>query len=250
VTHKPLHWSEKAKMNPPSPESTVGGSPRPEHPGRAPLATRKPPTRGRPGRTLWISLAIVICVGAGAAALWFWHPSGEGTLTKAGAQSSNTYESPSLGCTFEYPDSWVEYTPAVALGSGFNEPTAFIVGDPNTANAQGSPTEYVLFWGLRSHEKISPKAMGIMEGAVADVMDNNPSTVTLYEPVTEIKVNGMAARSFATRDPGPLGPTITRSVTIISGDGAYLFDFCSPESSLDLNRPIFNAILDSFRPQQ
>jgi hypothetical protein len=222
-----------------------------------------------------MSLAIVICIGAAAAALWFWYPSGRDTLpatiettsTEAGAgtttssgpqttdqepQLSVTYESPILGCAFKYPDSWVEFAPSVASSTGFSDPTPVIVGNPNTANAQGVPGEYLWFWGLRSHEKISPRAMAILEGMIADVMENEPSTVavTLYEPVTEFQVNGMAARSWATRDPGALGPTVTRTVIITSGDGAYILEFCSPEIRLNANRPIFDAILDSFRPQQ
>jgi hypothetical protein len=81
--------------------------------------------------------------------------------------------------------------------------------------------------------------------AVASAPD---ASYALYEPATELLVNGMQACSWASRDNRLADPRVTKTVVITSGDGSYVFEFRCVESRLPEAQSIFDAILVSFTP--
>ncbi len=278
---EPLHWSERAKLGQPpagrgpEPDRPLSAERRPRSAERRPErrayrsadrgAARRPPA-GRGVRAgLWIALAVVICAAAGAAAFFFWPHDPDNTAAVDGGAArvmattttipapplSLSYESDSLGCSFSYPGDWTEYAPQVVLGDTVNDPTAFLVGDPAGQDAEGVPTESVLFMGRRWPGEVPPSARSVVDGMIADFTSSISSldtTLGLYEPATDLLINSMQACSWAYRDRATTDPQITHAVVVTSGDGSYVFEFRCPESSLPTSQAVFDAVLVSFRP--
>jgi hypothetical protein len=245
----------------------------------SPESGHKPPKRRGPSKGFWLIASVVLVLAAAAAAVWFWYLPSRGagadassTTVAAVAPTSTTvaspvamtttsvasglpapeltksYKSPSLGCAFKYPGSWIKYAPEIALSATNDDPTMFIVGNQSSEAPAGIPNDFVVFTGARSPGQPAPSARTQVDEMVADFLTGNYASTRLYESAHDFQVNGMSACSWAVRSEGSLGAGINTTVVVSTGDGLYFFSFWSVETRLPQNQAIFEAILNSFVP--
>jgi hypothetical protein len=80
VEQRPLHWSERAKMYPPSPGSTPGGPGQPAGPQRSRQPGRRSSKRTSSRRGFLLVLIVLLVLAAAAAVLLLWYlPSKDGS---------------------------------------------------------------------------------------------------------------------------------------------------------------------------
>jgi len=176
-----------------------------------------------------------------------WTAAADATSTTAPpasdvAATPGVFDDPALGISFQYPASWVEYRSEDVFGSTADHPYRLVVGDPLT-QIVSMPRNFVVLDGARTPGQPAPTARLMMEAQIAGF--SGQADWTEYEPLAEFQVNGVSACSWAVRNLSPTGPLVWRFVALSSGDAGFLFYFVSQEELLPVNRPLFDATLNS-----
>jgi hypothetical protein len=268
-----LHWSEKAKLTPPSTYSPGSLQPQPQ------------PPRSRRTAVLAIGSVLVV-VTIIVVAVFVMLPSRSGkmasvtptmpstigsTVTTAPLSSTTTtstteprQESPvtsiysqagvfresTFGISFAYPKSWMSYNVDDILDSDSPPAVAMEVADPKGAEYAGTPADYLLFMaGAMTDEFAASSAKAQLEEAMVYWQDNTigaESAKTVQE-VKSIKVNGMDGAE-TTLELKADGHTMRARICYVhSGLLSCLFVMCSDLKNQEKNWALFETTLKSLQ---
>jgi hypothetical protein len=156
------------------------------------------------------------------------------------------YQDPILGCSFEYPASWIDH-PAATLSQAVTDfASTYAVIDPLAPDFGGVPANYILFAGrLQQGGAASPPSV-YLEALASSLAENALAGAVVVEPTTDFEVNGVSAAAKTYRAQSAGGHTLWRLVSLVSGERLFCFFFVSQEVEWEQNRVIFDAALDSF----
>jgi hypothetical protein len=267
-----LHWSERARLANPS-----GFPPPMPLPGSQP-----PPPRGRKklvigGLGLVLVLAIVIVLVAYAP--WDRSPAGAPgpsvatpstaaptvtTLPTSTTQSWTSvpagtilYEEPVTGFNFEYPSSWMEFSPERLVGATAPLPGSIGVGDPNGASFGTTPANCVAFVPFVLTEEELRETQEDPGWTVASELEEASQywgsmapedyALEVVEPATNFTVNGLGAAEMTYRLMAQGHPLRMRLVFAESGKFACTLFMYTEEPHMDRYWPVFDALIDSLR---
>jgi hypothetical protein len=152
-----------------------------------------------------------------------------------------------LGCSFEYPASWVEYPPESLNEAGDAFTFDYAVTDPLGGKIGSVPADYIMFTGQTEQTQPAASPSSKLESLAASLAHTSLAGGEVIEPTNAFEVNGVsaAAKTYGVETKGTA--TIWRLVCLASGGRFFYFFFVSEASRWNADKSIFDATLNSFQ---